>query len=120
MSNEFDKAEGEIISLQCTGPFEIRGSNPYGGVPVGTSLELTLQNRGRQHGEYGVQATVAQRIKEAMGLRGHLTAAQRESLDMIATKISRIVCGDPNNRDHWHDIQGYAKLVEDRIPTATP
>ena len=65
-------------------------------------------------------ATVAQKIKEAMGPRAHLSAVQRESLDMIATKIARLVCGDPNDRDSWLDIQGYAKLAEDRCGIATP
>jgi hypothetical protein len=29
---------------------------------------------------------------------------------MIATKIARIVAGDPRNADHWHGIVGYARL----------
>src|SRR5690606_10084595 len=32
-------------------------------------------------------------------------------------KIARILIGDPNYADNWHDIQGYAKLVEERLPT---
>jgi hypothetical protein len=36
---------------------------------------------------------------------------QRESLDMIAHKIARILNGNPNVHDHWHDIAGYATLV---------
>lgn len=40
---------------------------------------------------------------------------QREALDMIFHKIGRIVCGDPNYADSWHDIAGYAKLVENRL-----
>ena len=82
-------------------------------------LETTLIERGK-YGEYGYMATTAQRIKEAMGGRAHLSAVQRESLDMIATKIARLVCGDPNDRDSWHDIQGYAKLAEDRCPVQPP
>jgi hypothetical protein len=42
----------------------------------------------------------------------------KESLDMIATKIGRILYGDPNHHDSWHDIAGYAKLVADRIENA--
>jgi hypothetical protein len=40
-----------------------------------------------------------------------MTLVQRESLDMIATKIARIVCGDPDELDSWVDIGGYAELV---------
>ena len=34
---------------------------------------------------------------------------------MILSKISRLVTGDPAHKDSWHDIQGYAKLAEDRL-----
>lgn len=85
-------------------------------------LDQTLTQRGERYGDYGRMATVAQHLKEAMGSRAHLTAVERESLDVIATKIARIVCGEPLQRDSWHDIQGYAKLAEDRCPllAATP
>jgi hypothetical protein len=42
-----------------------------------------------------------------------------EALDMIAVKISRILTGDPNYSDNWHDIQGFAKLVENRLLTGS-
>jgi len=35
---------------------------------------------------------------------------QREALDQIAAKIARILCGDANYADHWHDIASYAQL----------
>ena len=34
---------------------------------------------------------------------------------MFAHKIGRILVGDPNHRDHWDDISGYAVLVADRL-----
>jgi hypothetical protein len=37
--------------------------------------------------------------------------AHRESLDLIATKIARILSGNPNDKDHWVDVAGYANLV---------
>jgi hypothetical protein len=43
---------------------------------------------------------------------------QRESLDMIACKASRILNGDPNHLDSWVDIAGYATIVATRIPKA--
>lgn len=36
---------------------------------------------------------------------------QAQSLDAIADKIGRILAGNPDFKDHWHDIQGYAALV---------
>jgi hypothetical protein len=44
-----------------------------------------------------------------------LEADQQESLHMIANKISRILNGDPDYIDSWHDIVGYAQLIEDRL-----
>lgn len=40
---------------------------------------------------------------------------QKEALEMIVHKIGRILNGDPDYADSWHDIAGYAKLVEDRL-----
>lgn len=36
-------------------------------------------------------------------------------MTVIADKIARILSGDPNYADSWHDIGGYAKLVENYI-----
>lgn len=32
--------------------------------------------------------------------------------EMIAHKIARILNGDPNYADNWHDIAGYATLID--------
>jgi hypothetical protein len=34
---------------------------------------------------------------------------------MICHKLGRIAAGDIDYADSWHDIAGYAKLVEDRL-----
>lgn len=41
----------------------------------------------------------------------YLTGTQLESLDLILTKIARILSGDPNEPDHWRDIEGYARIA---------
>lgn len=75
-----------------------------------------LAERGKTHGEYSVHARITQELKATM--RDYYTTdhnySQRESLEMIAHKIGRILAGDPDFRDHWDDIAGYAKLVADR------
>tara|TARA_R110001583_G_scaffold139087_1_gene291135 strand:+ start:1325 stop:1597 length:273 start_codon:yes stop_codon:yes gene_type:complete len=76
----------------------------------------TLAEREKIHGDYRQVAAVAQSIKDALDCHRALfqdkfSPAQRESLDQIATKMARIVCGDPNIIDHWLDIEGYARLV---------
>ncbi len=77
------------------------------------STESLLDERRRTHGDFIEHATITQMIKATMhGSEGwlDLSNAQMESLDMIAHKIGRILAGNPNHRDHWDDIAGYAAL----------
>jgi hypothetical protein len=39
---------------------------------------------------------------------------------MIQHKIARILNGDPTYTDNWHDIAGYATLVEQHLLKARP
>jgi hypothetical protein len=78
----------------------------------------TLNERGKRYGDFDDHAIITQSLKGVMGAtKGwkRLTPAQRESLEMIQHKIGRILNGDPNYADSWHDIAGYAKLVEDLL-----
>lgn len=82
------------------------------------SIEKTFEERGERYGDFTVVAEVAQRLQQDMRELGHwdrLSDIQRQALTVIADKIARILSGDPNYADNWHDIQGYAKLVEDRL-----
>ncbi len=55
-------------------------------------------------------------IRNELQIRGKdLTDDQVEALEMVCHKIGRIVNGDPDYSDSWHDIAGYAKLVADRL-----
>lgn len=81
-------------------------------------LDATLAARGINYGTFASRSRVAQAIKAAMADSDkweRLAPDQRESLEMIAHKISRIVNGNPDHHDSWHDIAGYAQLVADRI-----
>lgn len=82
-----------------------------------SSLEQTLQERGRRYGKFADHAAVTQALKRIISFhaRKDFDPDQQEALDMICHKIGRIVAGDPNYADSWHDIAGYAKLVEDRL-----
>lgn len=83
-----------------------------------TDIAKLLIERGKTHGEFNDHAKATQDIKKAIDDNWHsgdmLNPAMREALDMIAHKIGRILAGDPDFRDHWDDIAGYAKLVADR------
>ena len=79
----------------------------------------TLAERGKRYGDFTDHARIAQNIQDAMRSTegwGNLAPVHRQALTVIADKIARILSGDPNYADNWHDIQGYAKLVEDRLP----
>lgn len=78
-----------------------------------TPTDNLLAERGKTNGNYADLAAVAQALKSVIvGAPGYerLNVVQRESLDLIATKIARILAGDPNFADHWDDIAGYARL----------
>lgn len=90
-----------------------------GGREPQSAVEATLQERGSRYGDFSEHARIAQAIKRELhsGLRSpELTDVQRQALEVIADKMARIVCGDPNYQDNWHDIQGYARLAEERLP----
>jgi hypothetical protein len=81
-------------------------------------VQQTLNERQSTHGDFADHARATQMLKTVIQNQPgwkNLNAMQRESLDMIAHKIGRILAGNPNHADHWHDIQGYAKLIEDRL-----
>ena len=73
-----------------------------------------LEEREKTHGDYIHVSRCAQLQKDNFRKYSgwqNLGAAKQESLDLIATKIARILNGDPNETDHWRDIAGYANLV---------
>lgn len=82
------------------------------------NIEATLAERGTRYGAYPEHANITQAIKDVMQKTpkwGTLAPHQKETLDMIAHKIGRILNGDPNYHDSWHDIVGYAKLTADEL-----
>jgi hypothetical protein len=83
------------------------------------SVDATLAERGKRYGDFSDHARVCQALKVTMMCGPswkQLSDVQKQALEVIADKIARILTGDPNYDDNWHDIQGYAKLVEDRLP----
>lgn len=77
-------------------------------------IECVLRERATNYGDYSKVAQVAHYIKSAIYLGPNyknLSPAQAESLDMIASKIARIVNGDTSYEDNWIDIIGYATLA---------
>jgi hypothetical protein len=86
--------------------------------PPPPGIEGTLAERGERYGLFEHQARITQDLKCAMRRAQNwpkLADDMKESLDLIASKIARILNGDPNYVDSWHDISGYATLIEKRL-----
>lgn len=82
------------------------------------SVQDTLAERGNRYGDFADHAVIAQRLQDAMrDTEGwaRLDPTKKQALSVIADKIARILNGDPSYGDNWHDIQGYARLVEERL-----
>jgi hypothetical protein len=88
--------------------------------PEVSGVGKVLDARADQYGSFMQSSDTVIRIKGIMHnavARNavHLYPDQLQALDMIATKLSRIVHGNPNHLDSWIDIAGYATLVADRL-----
>lgn len=129
------KADNEQMTCHCgkekfrwrttpyQGPYPWSTPNHHG-TPITFQEELVntsddaserpaiLQEREKTHGDFRKMAVVAHCLKTVVytNAGANMTLAQREALDMICTKLARILCGNPLEKDHWVDIAGYANL----------
>jgi hypothetical protein len=90
-------------------------------------ITTTLTERGLRYGPFMGHARITQELKQVIDMHTptrrirdgkdvpFLGPDQQEALDMICHKIGRILNGDPDWADSWHDIAGYAQLVADRL-----
>lgn len=82
---------------------------------MSSDVNKTLDERGEHYGKFRNHAELSQKLKQEMKKKAtwwDLSPSQQESLEMIANKIARILNGDPNYADNWHDIAGYATLID--------
>lgn len=76
-----------------------------------------LTTRGSTHGRFSDNARISQQLKDYYRLQAgyqDLTDIDREALDNIAIKVSRVLSGGgtgSRNVDNWDDIAGYATLA---------
>ena len=80
-----------------------------------------LTERQKTHGRFEDNARITQALKEIIRAENQKRLArnqrpllniQIEALELMCGKISRILAGDPNYPDHWHDAAGYAMLFD--------
>jgi hypothetical protein len=82
-----------------------------------SEVKDTLAERGKRYGDFTDHAAISQMLQAVMSATPgwqRCDPVKREALTIIVHKIARILNGDPEYTDNWHDIQGYAKLAEDR------
>jgi len=86
-----------------------RASEPH-------EMEL-LNERHITHGNFEDNAIISQSIKRLFRAGpgwNNLSDIEREAMDMIALKFSRVLSGRSMSKQHWEDVVGYAKLVEEK------
>ncbi len=81
-----------------------------------SDIKETLAERKTQHGPFDEHATIELQLRQLMRDYGsHLNSTQEVGLGMILHKIARILNRGHQHSDTWHDIAGYAILVEKSI-----
>jgi hypothetical protein len=83
-----------------------------------TTVEETLKERGARYGTFMENALIGQKLKEVVRANPkwrHLASDQKQMIDVIFDKVSRLITGDPDYTDNYLDIEGYARLVRERI-----
>jgi len=72
-----------------------------------------IEQREKIYGDFEDIAETSQKIKDMFysSLINDPDCAIKESFEMIAHKLSRIINGGYNYIDNWRDIAGYAQLV---------
>lgn len=76
-------------------------------------VDDTLNQRQSQYGDFSKVAEATQGLMFVANSYSYqnMSDSQKEAIHMIFSKISRLLNGDPNHVDSWHDIAGYATLV---------
>ena len=85
--------------------------------------EQLLKERSSVHGDAKLQFIFSRFFKKEFSEYLNPTRFKNESdydmaletLDMIAVKLSRILAGQPDFKDHWDDIAGYAKIYSNYL-----
>lgn len=109
--------QSSLANLDAEIASALKSTPPSRSAPKPT-IEDTLQARNKVHGDYSTDAMTSQMLKDIIHNSDNwrmMNHVQRESLEHICTKMGRICVGDPNHKDHWDDISGYATLVSQRL-----
>ena len=83
------------------------------------TVQETLADREKSYGSYPENCKLTQDVKDI--LRAHprwetMSPDKKQSVEMIVYKMARIITGDHGHKDSWHDIAGFARLIEQNLP----
>ena len=80
-------------------------------------VRQTLNQRQSQYGSFEDVAMFTEQMVDVMrkGYYEKLAYNQKMALYMICSKMARIVNGNPNHKDSWHNIAGYATLIDNEL-----
>ena len=110
--------------MSCNKSHEFDGSRDLFAVDdnkseVKSDINETLDGREATYGKFSGQAAKCQALKDVMHNCEEwddLSPSMKEALEMIVHKAARILNGKGcNYKDSWHDIAGYATLIEREI-----
>ena len=85
------------------------------------TIQSILEQRQLAYGSFEKNAWVATQLKTIVKLNSeyfNLSNEEKEAIDQICSKLSRIVSGNStavHRLDSWQDIIGYAALISDKI-----
>ena len=80
-------------------------------------VRQTLSQHQGQYGSFEDVAMITEQMVDVMrkGYYENLAYNQKMALYMICSKMARIVNGNPNHKDSWHNIAGYATLIDNEL-----
>lgn len=84
------------------------------------TLEKTLEERGSRYGKYEDVIDARTKIMDILSDHNFKTGLERMdekfyiAINDVVLKLVR-ASASPNYKDSWHDIQGYAHLIETEL-----
>ncbi len=80
------------------------------------SIQETLAERKVQHGSFKDNAWIEWQLRNILNKNSDkLSPSQNIAVGRIMMKLGRILSGGHRHSDTWHDIIGYATLIEKEI-----
>lgn len=77
-----------------------------------TDVHEILDERQNQYGSFENVALYTELVNKVLSNNTeNRTDAMNMAIYMIASKLARIASGNPNHKDSWVDIAGYAQLI---------